>query len=62
MGDEQALHLPCHNRVDESQKPLASKIETTTDFHNPLIDYDVLGDGIAFQRCPLILQIWPLGR
>jgi hypothetical protein len=49
VGQHEALHFLRQNLIRQTQKLFALKIHSPTDFHNPLIDFDVLLLTILFK-------------
>jgi len=61
VGQHEALHFPHQNLIHQTQKLFALKIHSPTDFHDPLIDFDVLLLTILFKESFLIGYIRFLG-
>src|SRR5712691_7270150 len=60
MGQNYSLNLPVNDGVYHAQKLLALKVQSTTDFHDPLIDADMLLLAPLFKHCTLMEQSWLL--
>src|SRR5260221_11533902 len=60
MGQHYSLNLPVNDDVHQAQKLRALKVQSTTNFHDPLIDVDLLLVAPLCKHCSLMEQIWLL--
>ena len=54
MGNDHPFDLSGDDRIHHLEKAFAIKIEASANFHDPLIDSNLLFQGVAFQRGALI--------
>src|SRR5260370_13230998 len=62
MSNDHPLDFSCQNGIHQLEKALALEIETSANFHDPLIHHDLLVLSVTLQCRPLIVQIGSLGR
>ena len=62
VGNDHLFDRSGQDRIHDLEKAFAIKIEASPNFYDPLIDGNLLFQGVAFQRGALIQQVGPLRK
>lgn len=62
VGNDHPFDLSGQDRIHDLEKAFAIKIEASPNFYDPLIDGNLLFQGVAFQRGALFQQVGPMRK